>query len=203
MALTKLDLANGVKGQLDLATDVSGITAIANGGTGRSSDNRGLFYVLSGADQNIASNVTTQVALNTKVFDLDTYFNTTNYRYIPQVAGYYYIECMLQFRPKAADDNVNLSTSIYKNGNEYHSGGASPYLSGNETAKPRGQMCMKVGAGKEVQLEISNISYFNGSTDYVDLRGYIYNYTNSGASDNHLMGHSTIALTYMLGYRVS
>jgi len=193
MALTKLDIANAVEG----------ITAVANGGTGRSSDNRGLFYVYSGADQNIGSNAYTTVALNTEVFDLDSYFNTTNYRYIPQVAGYYYIECMIQFRPKAADDNVNLSAHIYKNGNTYHSTGSSPYLSANESTRPTGQMCMKVGAGKEVQTEISSIVHFDGSSDYVDLRGHIYNYTNSSASDNELMGHSTLVVTYMLGYRVS
>tara|TARA_R100001510_G_C7605120_1_gene170565 strand:- start:387 stop:971 length:585 start_codon:yes stop_codon:yes gene_type:complete len=193
MALTKLDIANAVEG----------ITAVANGGTGRSSDNRGLFYVYSNADQNIGSNAYTQVALNQKVFDLDSYFNTSNYRYIPQVEGYYYIECMLQYRPKAADDNVNLATHIYKNGNNYHSTGSSPYLSANESTRPIGQMCMKVGAGKEVQTEISSLVYFNGSSDYVDLRGYIFNYTNSSASDNHLMGHSTLVVTYMLGYRVS
>ena len=123
MALTKLDIANAVEG----------ITAVANGGTGRSSDNRGLFYVYSGADQNIGSNAYTTVALNTEVFDLDSYFNTSNYRYIPQVAGYYYIECMLHYRPKAADDNVNLATHIYRNGSNYHSTGSSPYLSANES----------------------------------------------------------------------
>lgn len=193
MALTKLDIANAVQG----------IAAVANGGTGRSSDNRGLFYVYSGANQDIASNVYVQVALNTEVFDLDSYFNTTNYRYIPQVAGYYYIECMIQYRPKAADDNVNLATHIYKNGNTNHSTGASPYLTGDGTTKPVGQMCMKVGAGKEVQTEISSIVHLDGDDDYVDLRGYIYNYTNASASDNEMMGHANNLTTYMLGYRVS
>jgi len=200
MTLTKLDLANGVKGQLDLANDVTGITAVANGGTGRSSDNKGLFQVYSGADQAVANNTTTLVNLNTKVFDLDNYFNTSTYRYTPQVAGYYYIECKVHWRPDNGDDNVNLASYIFKNGNNYHSTGASPYLSGNTTARPIGSMAMKVGAGKEVETEIHSLVHFNGSSDYVDLRGYIYNYTSSG--NNDLMGHATLMVTYMLGYRV-
>jgi hypothetical protein len=193
MALTKLDIANAVEG----------ITAVANGGTGRSSDNRGRFQVYSGADQSVGSNSTNLVNLNTKVFDLDSYFNTSTYRYVPQVEGYYYIECKLHWRPDDADDNVNLASYLFKNGNHYHSVGASPYLSGNTTARPIGQMCMKVGAGKEVETDITSLVYFNGSSDYIDLRGYIYNYTNASSSSNHMMGHATLMVTYMLGYRVS
>ena len=180
----------------------SAMTVNTSGEVDMVRNNLGVFQVYSNADQNIATNVTTTVALNQKVFDVDGYFDTSTYRYTPQVAGYYYIECVLQYRPKGADHNVNLSTELRKNGNLYHSTGASPYLSPNGSAGPRGQMCMKVGAGKEVQTDISSLVYFNGSTDYVTLTGYIYNYTNSSATDNHLMGHSNLMLTYMLGYRV-
>ena len=62
---------------------------------------------------------------------------------------------------------------------------------------------MKVGAGKEVETDITSLVYFNGSSDYIDLRGYIYNYTNASSSSNHMMGHATLMVTYMLGYRVS
>jgi hypothetical protein len=141
------------------------------------------------------------VGLNTKVFDPDSYFNTSNYRYTPQVAGYYNIECKIGWRPKAADDNVNLSAYLFKNGNHWHSTGAAPYLSGNTTARPTGQMCMKVGAGKEVDVAVASLVYFNGSSDYVDLRANIYNYTNASATDNHVIGNANQMLTYMSGYR--
>ena len=187
---------------VNLTSKVTGVLPVANGGTGKSSDNKGLFYVYSGSDQNIGTNAYTQVALNTKVFDLDSYFNTSTYRYTPQVAGYYYIECQLSWRPKSADDNVNLASHLYKNGNNYHSTGSSPYLSANLSTKPMGHASMKVGAGKEVENQVTAMVYFNGSSDYVDLRGYIYNYSNSSATDNHMMGNSTLAVTYMLGYRI-
>ena len=187
---------------VNLTSKVTGVLPVANGGTGKSSDNKGLFYVYSGADQDNATNVYTTVALNTKVFDLDSYFNTSNYRYTPQVAGYYYIECMLQYRPKGANDDVVFSTEIQKNGNLYHSNGASPYLSANNSTGPRGQLALKAGNGKENQTTITAMVYFNGTTDYVTLVGYIYNYTQSTVTDNNLLGHTNLVLTYMLGYRV-
>ena len=166
-------------------------------------NNIGLFQVYSNANQNIATNVRTIVALNQKVFDTDNYFDTSTYRYTPQVAGYYYIEAQIQYRAYAAADDVNLSTEIRKNGDLYHSTGASPYLSPSGSAGPRGQLNVKAGAGREMATIITSFVYFNGSTDYVDLRGYIYNYTNSSATTNHLIGHTNLMMTYMLGYRVA
>ena len=64
-------------------------------------------------------------------------------------------------------------------------------------------MCLKVGAGKEIETDITSLVYFNGSSDYVDMRGYIYNYTNASSSNNDMMGHATLMVTYMLGFRVS
>ncbi len=180
----------------------SAMTINSSGEVDMVRNNLGLFQVYLGANQNIASSSTDIVGLNTKVFDTDSYFNTSNYRYTPQVAGFYYIECKLSFRPKAADDNVNMNAYLYKNGSHSHSNGASPYLSANDTSRPIGQMCMKVGAGKEIEVQVNSLVYFNGSSDYVDLRGNMYNYTNSSATDNHVMGHSTQMMTYMLGYRV-
>jgi len=149
-------------------------------------DNKGLFYVYSGADQNIGSNAYTQVALNTKVFDLDSYFNTSTYRYTPQVAGYYYIECQLSWRPKAADDNVNLAAHLYKNGNNYHSTGSSPYLSANLSTKPMGHASMKVGAGKEVENQVTAMVHFNGSSDYLEVYGRVF--VHSGTDSNAQFG---------------
>jgi len=186
---------------VDLTTKVTGVLPVANGGTGKSSDNKGLFQVYSNANENLANNSYTQVSLNAKVFDLDSYFNTSTYRYTPQVAGYYYIETQLMFAPKGADDNCALVSFIYKNGSNNHSTG-SPYINASGTGRAIGQVNVKVGAGKENQVKANSLVYLNGSSDYVDLRGYIYNYTQSSATDNLMMGHSTIWFTYMLGYRV-
>jgi len=187
----------------NVAANISGGVVTFNNRIIQPQDNKGLFQVYLGANQNIASSSTDLVGLNTKVFDVDNYFNTSTYRYTPQVAGYYYIECKIGWRPKAADDNVNLSAYLFKNGNHWHSTGAAPYLSGNTTARPIGQMCMKVGAGKEVDVAVASLVYFNVSSDYVDLRANIYNYTNSSATDNHVIGNANQMLTYMSGYRIT
>jgi len=185
----------------NVAANISGGVVTFNNRIVQPHDNKGLFQVYSNANENIATNAYTQVSFNAKVFDLDSYFNTSTYRYTPQVAGYYYIETQIMFSPKGADDNCALVSHIYKNGVMNHSTG-SPYINASGTGRPIGQVNVKVGAGKENQVRANSLVYFNGSSDYVDLRGYIYNYTQSSATDNLMMGHSTIWFTYMLGYRV-
>ena len=162
---------------------------------------RGIFQVYSNSSQSIGSNATTLVQLDQKVFDPDNYFNTTNYRYIPQIAGYYVIEGQVMWEADAGD-NCYLSAYIFKNGSHSHSTGASPYISGTGTAKPMGIAGLIMGTSNEQYVRTSSLVYFNGSTDYVDLRGYIYNYTDSGATDNLMKGHADNMLTWMYGYRI-
>lgn len=166
-------------------------------------NNIGLFQVYSNADQNIASNVYTTVALNEKVFDVDSYFDTSTYRYTPQVAGFYHIEVVIGFRTKSAADDVGILCHVYKNGNNYSSSGSSPYLTGSGNARIIGNNYIKSGTGKEIYVSTSSLVHMNGSTDYLYLVGYLYNYTNVSATDNNMIGHSTAMYTYMLGYRVA
>ena len=50
------------------------------------------FEAYQSANTNISDAVTTKVQCNTEVFDTDNcYENSTNYRFTPNVAGYYYI----------------------------------------------------------------------------------------------------------------
>ena len=165
-------------------------------------NNIGLFQVKSNATQSFASNAYTIVALNQKVFDVDGYFNTSNYRYTPQVAGFYMLYGQISFDPRNADDNVYLSTGIWKNGIENHSTGQAPYLGADGDVKPRGIMSIKMGAAQEMSISMNLLVHFNGSTDYVDMRGYIYNYTDASSSSNSILGHATLLTTYMYGYRV-
>ena len=57
-------------------------------------------------------------------------------------------------------------------------------------------------SGNESGLRASCLVHFNGSTDYVDMSGYIYNYTDASATDNLMKGHADQMITYMLGFRV-
>ena len=162
---------------------------------------KGIFQVQSNSNQSLGSNSTTTVQLDQKALDQNNYFNTSTYRYTPQVAGYYLIEGQIMWEADAGD-NVYLSTQIWKNGSHAHSTGNSPYISGTGTVKPLGIKSIVMGTSNEHYTRASSIVYFNGSSDYVELKGYIYNYTDSSATDNLMKGHADNMLTWMYGYRI-
>ena len=190
--VTNIKAADGTTG-LTIANSTGRVTMPNTG--------KGLFQVYSNSSQSLASNVTTLVQLDQKVFDPENYFNTSTYRYVPQVAGYYVIEAQIMWEADSGD-NCYLSAYIFKNGSHSHSTGNSPYISGNGTAKPMGIKSIVMGTSNEHYTRASTLVYFNGSSDYVDLRGYIYNYTDSGATDNLMKGHADNMLTWMYGFRI-
>lgn len=91
----------------------------------------------------------TKLAFQTEEFDTASCFDsTTNYRFTPNVAGYYQINGCVQ---------AGLSTqliTIYKNGSEYRRGNQSG------------------AGGYNVQTLVSALVYLNGTTDYIELYWY-------------------------------
>ena len=162
---------------------------------------KGIFQVYANSNQTLNSNVTVPVQLDQKVFDTNSYFNTSTYRYTPQVAGYYVIEAQIMWEADPGD-NIYMSAQIFKNGVPNHSTGASPYISGNGTAKPNAINSIVMGSANEAYTRVGTLVYFNGSSDYVDLRGYIYNYTDASASDNLIKGNANNLITWMYGYKI-
>jgi hypothetical protein len=139
-------------------TGQTNITFPSSGGTAMVSGNMPAFSVYVGTTQTISSG-NTKVAYDTKVFDTASCFNTSTYRFTPNVAGYY------QF-------NVSMVSSttfsigegqIWKNGGS----GASSQIQGFEMSSGAASTCAAAG-----------IFYMNGSTDYVEA--YIYSSASSG-----------------------
>lgn len=117
------------------------------------------FSAYQGTLQSISNNTNTKLTINTEDFDTNSnYDNATNYRFTPTVAGYYQINGAVYFASPSQDANVK----IFKNGVNWKigvQGGTGAYIYGST---------------------VSDIIYFNGSTDYVEL----YGYQNSGTSKN-------------------
>jgi len=112
-----------------------------------------LFKAIPTANQNITSGVWTKVTLDNVLYDTNSYFDgTTNYRYTPQIPGYY------QFHGYIRNNSSGLTTvaiDIYKNGSsgqEYRAIFSTP---------------------SAVGTTVTSVMYMNGSTDYVELYGYI------------------------------
>ena len=101
--------------------------------------------------QSITSSVYTKVELNTIAFDSNSFFDeTTNYRFQPTIAGYYQINGAVY---GGGTTTTQVESAIYKNG---------------------GIIAVSVVDGSGAQVpNVSALVYMNGSTDYIELYGYV------------------------------
>jgi hypothetical protein len=136
-SITTAKIAAGAVVQADLAAGVAG--------TGPA------FSAYKSSNQTgISANTWTKAQLNVEDFDTASCFdNSTNYRFTPNVAGYYQINGNVS----GNNSTAYMGTAIYKNGSLY-----TRTWSDNS----QGMTAM-----------VSAIIYFNGSTDYVELYGYM------------------------------
>jgi hypothetical protein len=143
-------------------------------GTVMVSGNMPAFSAYPSANQTGLTNGTfTKVVLNTEDFDTASAFDsTTNYRFTPQVAGYY------QINAGVCGDAATINPSfvyanIYKNGSGYRS------------------TVIYVAAGTNATANISTVLFLNGSTDYVELYGRVDGATGGRFSAIYSTGYST------------
>ena len=107
------------------------------------------FSAYNSVATSLSSGAFTKVGLQTEEFDTANCFDsTTNYRFTPNVAGYYQISAAIQMEVVKI-----LVVSLAKNGSEYKRG---IYTNPNTT----------------LSGSVSALIYLNGSTDYVELWGY-------------------------------
>jgi hypothetical protein len=109
------------------------------------------FSAYRNASQSVSGGVNTKVAIDTEEFDTNSNFDSvTNYRFTPTVAGYYQINAGVSFSTTVTYAQI----LIYKNGASYK------------------YNFSQLSAGNYTQ-NISSIVYCNGSTDYIELYGYM------------------------------
>ena len=108
---------------------------------------------LSGGNQTISDNTLTKVTFNAEDFDTANCFDsTTNYRFTPNVAGYYIVTCGIDVG--ATGSCSRGVPAIYKNGSIYRSG-------------------TNIGTTTIYSGVVSAQVYFNGSTDYIEIYGQL------------------------------
>ena len=113
-----------------------------------------MFKVDQSTDQTISHATPTTVEFNNlshvDAFDIGSYFNTSNYRYIPQVAGYYFFATTVTIQSSVTDYVIVF---IRKNG-------VSQYRN-LATDNPH---------NGHLSSHVSGIIQLNGSSDYVDVQ---------------------------------
>ena len=113
-----------------------------------------------GSAQTIATATYTKVSYTSKEFDTANCFdNVTNYRFTPNVAGYYQLNFLLAF---AASPTGAVYSRLYKNGSLFKDG---PFIANSNTGP---------------QVSASYFVYANGTTDYFE----IYMWQGSGISQS-------------------
>jgi hypothetical protein len=120
------------------------------GGTGPA------FSAYANATTSISNTTWTKLSINTITFDTNSNYNTTLYRFLPTVAGYYQINGMAQLN----STTVAYGIAIWKNGSQISQASGVGVSGLNGTANT------------------SVVVSLNGSTDYVEL----YMYQTSGGT---------------------
>ncbi len=151
-------------------------------GTVMVSGNMPAFYAYRETSvQSVSTTTWTKIQFNAESFDTANCFDsTTNYRFTPNVAGYYQINATL---------TTNYSTlkrllfQFYKNGNTYS--GASDLDKGSAEASS-----FNTASG-------STMVYMNGSTDYLEVYVYL-NGTTSGSTLGVYFGSSSTSFSGFL-----
>lgn len=114
------------------------------------------FSVILTSDQSITPSTATVVQFNSVQYDTNNYWDAANYRYTPQIAGFY------QFNGQV----YGVATSEDACYGAFYKNGADTLIRQDVRLAP---------GGTDLSLAIQNFSYIfymNGSTDY--MQTYIY-----------------------------
>jgi len=151
--------------------DIYGYKAMAGG------SNLGpAFHAYGNTATSVPINTFTKITLNAELYDTASCFDsTTNYRFTPNVSGYYQFSFL--FTHLSGSISTNILPAIFKNGAEYIRG-----------VDPASFTFATGGSG---------LVYLNGTTDYVEL--YLYQaYLNPATIGGG--GSSASTHTYLTGF---
>jgi hypothetical protein len=161
----------------------SGATLTVPSG-GLSGQNYPMFQVCLSSSQSISNNVVTKIQFDTVDYDTASCWDAVNYRFTPNVAGKYV------FYKNISPDNSNgvwyMSSEIQKNGAILTTGRIVNINANQSTAD---------NSLETVNQFASGVVDMNGTTDYVEAFGYLYN----TASGNQITGTRR---TMFGGYRI-
>ena len=157
--MANLKLKNPAGGSLALvsADGASDLTATfpAKTGTVMVSGNMPAFWVNISTTQTITHGSTTKILFNNETYDTNNCYDSTNSRFLPNVAGYYQLNVA-----GYVGGSASSFVTIYKNGNAFARG---------------------VQVNSSVSMHHAfTLMYMNGTTDYAE----IYFTNNTGSSVN-------------------
>lgn len=121
-------------------------------GTATLAINGPAFSAYPNTSQTLSTDVSTKLLFQLEEWDTNSCYNTSNSRFTPNVAGYYFIQGSMQ----AAVSWTGGRVMIFKNGSE-----------------AKVSNIINSGAGDTGTFSSSATIYCNGSTDYIELYGLL------------------------------
>jgi hypothetical protein len=115
------------------------------------------FSAYLGSNQTLSNGVNTKLNINVETFDTNSLYDTSLYRFTPNVAGYYFVTGRASI-----PSSTYTMVMIYKNSGVVKSG-----VQGELQNSPYG-------------ITVSGLVYLNGSTDFIEL--YAVQYAPGGGS---------------------
>ena len=164
--------AGGVTGTLPIANGGTAATTLAAAGLA----NTPAFFVHKNAQQTISTATWTQVSFQTETLDTDSAYNTTDFKFTPQTAGWYYLFASISW--DTATDMSATYIGINKNGTG--DDGVSTALVPNTDYNT---------------LKTSVLVEANGSSDYFCASCYHNRGTNAATT-------SDVTQNYFAGYKI-
>ena len=142
--------------------------------TGAGGANTPAFHAYNPQNGSVANQTEVIVSNNTELLDSSAAYDTSTYKFTPQVAGYYFLYANVRYQSGTTDfDRINLE--ITKN--------STDILSARNNNKDYSTVC------------VSGIVQANGSSDYFQMRSY----QNSGGS---ISISTDDELVYFGGYKI-
>ena len=165
----------------------SGVTITNNGTqTGFGGTMTPAFHATLSSNQSLSDNTAATVAFNSETFDTDNAYNNSTYRFIPQVAGKYFIYSNVYIE-SGANTNMNRGfTYVYKNSTTAFFNFFDP----------------RDNPGRAFTCNASGIIVLNGSTDYVEVK--VQMIAQSSGSGLYVGGGTggDAAFTYFGAYKI-
>ncbi len=163
----------------------SGVT-IANSGTatGFGGTMTPAFMAYLSSAQSISDATWTKIQFNTEVLDTDNaYDNSSNYRFTPQTAGKYLVNCYTAPNTGTNTDILRHYQSIYKNGSQ---------------AQLRNLDTRDGGGFRVLGISSSYIISMNGSSDYIE----IFAYADSNSGNNAGIAGGSTEHSFFSAYKI-
>ena len=171
-----------VSGTMNASSITAGTLAVARGGTGAATfaaaglSNTPAFFVHKNAVQSITNTTWSQVSFQTETLDSDSAYNTTDFKFTPQTAGWYYLFASISWNTATDIDATYIGINKNGTGDDAESTAFVPNTNYNS-------------------LKTAVLVEANGSSDYF----CVSTYQASGGSINTT---SDVTQNYFAGYRI-